>query len=78
MRDLSHYRVGEYMDHRRQATSLDVLARLCDGLRLPGQLSVLQYRQWSVTRPEADAPGRAHPSCCRKRISRAFHPESTA
>ncbi len=45
---LSKSRVAEYMDRKRQAISLDVLARIADGLRIPGARFQLAPRPWET------------------------------
>jgi transcriptional regulator with XRE-family HTH domain len=42
-------RVGEIVAGRRNPTSMDVLERIADGLRLPGHLFGLAPRQWELS-----------------------------
>ena len=60
---LSKSRVAEYMDRSRQATSLDVLARVADGLRIPGARFQLASRPWETSvagrQPDPLQPGEA-------------------
>ncbi|MFF8566157.1 helix-turn-helix domain-containing protein [Streptomyces albidoflavus] len=54
--DLTPSRVGEVMAGRRQLVHMDVVERIADGLRIPGQMLGLARRAWetpsSLTVPE--------------------------
>lgn len=44
--ELTPARVGEYINGKRKATSVDVIARIADGLRIPGAMLDLGVREW--------------------------------
>lgn len=55
---LSPSRVAEYMKGERRATSVAVIGRISDGLRIPGVRFQLDRRPWEASEPEE---GRIHP-----------------
>jgi transcriptional regulator with XRE-family HTH domain len=50
--ELTPARVGEYMSGKRKATSVDVIARIADGLRIPGAMLDLGIREWEDAQEE--------------------------
>jgi hypothetical protein len=71
---LSKSRVAEYMDRKRQATSVDVLARVADGLHIPGARFQLAPRPWEA-RSDRRLPG--SPPADTDRVEHAFaHPRA--
>lgn len=50
--ELTPSRVGEYMSGKRKATSVDVLTRIADGLRIPGTMLDLGLRDWENAQKE--------------------------
>ena len=50
--ELTPARVGEYINGKRKATSIDVIARIADGLRIPGAMLDLGLREWEDAQEE--------------------------